>query len=289
MLLNAFAKINWSIDITGVRPDGYHLMDMVMQPVSLADEIELLPSGSISLETSGYPPSRADATNLAWRAAALLKDRCGVKQGVQIRLRKSIPVGAGLGGGSADAAAVLKGCSRLWGLDLTQEDLESIGLSLGADVPFCLHGGLVRTRGIGELLEDRPCRISYWLLIFQPCRALSTRDIFAAYKASPDLLRPDTENVLSALESGDPVLLSASICNVLEPLSASACPEIPEAVKALRSAGAVAAQMTGSGSAVFGAFRSRALAEKARMSLQGRYRTLHLCHTQSDSIRFMED
>ena len=289
MLIKAFAKINWSIDITGIRPDGYHLMDMVMQPVSLADEIELFPSSRISLETGGYPPCRADAANLAWRAAALLKERCGVKEGVRIRLQKSIPMGAGLGGGSADAAAVLKGCSRLWSLDLPQEELESIGLSLGADVPFCLHGGLVRTRGIGEVLEDRPCRISYWMLVFQPCRALSTREIFAAYKASPDLPRPDTENVLSALENGDPALLSASIGNVLEPLSASACPEIPEAVEALRSAGAFAAQMTGSGSAVFGAFRSRTLAEKALSSLQGRYRAVHLCHTQSDSVRIMED
>lgn len=289
MQLKAFAKINWSLDITGVRPDGYHLMDMVMQPVSLADEIEMSPAPDISVITSGFPVSRADRTNLAWRAASLLREHCGVRQGVQIRLHKTIPMGAGLGGGSADAAAVLYGLNRMWNLNLPAGELESVGLSLGADVPFCLHGGLVRTRGIGELLEDHPCEINYWLLVFQPCRALSTRDIFAAYHASLSQQRPDTGAVLLSLETGNPDLLAVSIGNVLESVSASACPEIPEAVNALKSAGAFAAQMTGSGSAVFGAFRSRVLAEKALSSLRRRWRVIHLCHTQSDSIRIMEE
>ena len=289
MLLKAFAKINWSLDITGVRPDGYHLMDMVMQPVSLSDEIGLIPAKEISLFTDGNPPSRADSTNLAWRAAELLRTSFGVKDGVQISLHKSIPMGAGLGGGSADAAAVLFGLNRLWNLGLSSGKLEEIGLSLGADVPFCLRGGLVRTRGIGELLEDRPCGINYWLLVFQPCRALSTRDIFEAFHSSDVLRRPDTESVLAALAAGNANLLSGSIGNVLESVSAVRCPEIPEAVSALKAAGAFAAQMTGSGSAVYGVFRSRILAEKARSVLGRKYRSIHLCHTQSDSIRIAEE
>ena len=289
MLLKAFAKINWSLDITGVRSDGYHLMDMVMQPVSLADEIELTPASDLRIYTDGNPPSRADHTNLAWRAADLLRRTSGTDAGVRISLHKSIPMGAGLGGGSADAAAVLFGLNRLWHLNLSSEKLEEIGLSLGADIPFCLRGGLVRTRGIGELLEDRPCAINYWLLVFQPCRALSTREIFENYHASASLQRPDTENVLSALASGDSSLLAASVGNVLESVSSVRCPEIPEAVSALKAAGAFAARMTGSGSAVFGVFRSRTLAEKARAMLSPRYRSIHLCHTQSDSIRIMEE
>ena len=289
MLLSAFAKINWSLDITGVRSDGYHLMDMVMQPVSLSDEIELISSPDLSIVTDGNPPSRADHTNLAWRAADLLRQTCGIKAGVRIVLHKAIPMGAGLGGGSADAAAVLFGLNRLWHLNLPPEQLEEIGLSLGADVPFCLRGGLVRTRGIGELLENRTCGINYWLLVFQPCRALSTRDIFQAYHASETLSRPDTDHVLAALEEGDAALLAKSIGNVLEPVSALRCPEIPEAVSALKDAGAFTAQMTGSGSAVFGVFRSRLLAEKASLLLKSRYHNIHLCHTQSDSIRIMEE
>ena len=289
MLLKAFAKINWSLDITGVRPDGYHFMDMVMQPVSLADEIGLFPAQDISLFTDGNPPSRADHTNLAWRAADLLRNTCGVKEGVRITLHKSIPMGAGLGGGSADAAAVLYGLNRMWQLGLSPRKLEEFGLSLGADVPFCLRGGLVRTRGIGELLEDRTCGINYWLLVFQPCRALSTREIFEAFHASDSIRRPDTENVLAALESGNASLLACSIGNVLESVSAVLCPEISEAVSALKSSGAFAAQMTGSGSAVFGVFRSRALAEKCRTVLSRRYRLIRLCHTQSDSVRIAEE
>lgn len=289
MIIKAFAKINWSLDITGVRPDGYHIMDMVMQPVSLADDISLTPSDDLSIYTDGYPPSRADSTNLAWRAAELLRSSLQIGKGVHIALHKRIPVGAGLGGGSADAAAVLWGLNRMWDLHLPQEKLESIGLSLGADVPFCLRGGLTRTRGIGELLENRTIHANYWLLIIQPCRALSTRQIFSAWETSAAMDHPDTEGVLQALSAGDPALLASSIGNVLEPVSASSCPEIPEAVRDLREAGAFAAQMTGSGSAVFGVFRSGAVAEKAYQRLRSGYRTIHLCHTQHDSLRIVED
>ena len=289
MLLKAYAKINWSLDITGVRPDGYHLMDMVMQPISLADEIRLVPAQDLSIFTDGNPPSRADSSNLAWKAADLLRKTCGINEGVSIFLHKTIPMGAGLGGGSADAAAVLYGLSRMWHLNLSSDQMEKLGLSLGADVPFCLRGGLVHTRGIGEILEGHECRINYWLLVIQPCRALSTRDIFAAYRSSDSLRRPDTGGVLSALSAGSISQLSASVGNVLESVSAVRCPEIPESVSLLKSEGAVLAQMTGSGSAVFGVFRSRALAEKAAKKLGSRYRTVHLCHTQSDSIRIIEE
>ena len=289
MLLKAFAKINWSLDITGIRSDGYHLMDMVMQPVSLADEITLVPSPDLSITTGGYPLSRADGSNLALRAALLLRETAGFAGGVRIHLHKQIPMGAGLGGGSADAAAVLTGLNQLWNLHYPAERLEKLGLSLGADIPFCLHGGLVHTRGIGEDLEDRPFRSSFWLLIFQPCRALSTRDIFAAYHAAESVRHPDTGGVLRALEQGDLSLLSCSMANVLEPVSAARCPEISEAVASLKAYGAVAAQMTGSGSAVFGVFRSASVAGKAMEALSPRYRRIFLCHTQSDSIRIMEE
>ena len=289
MLLKAFAKINWSLDITGVRPDGYHLMDMVIQPVSLSDEIILQPAAGISLTTGGTPFSRADESNLAFRAAVALKNISHTARGVQIHLDKQIPMGAGMGGGSADAAAVLYGLNHLWGLHYSSDRLEEIGLSLGADVPFCLRGRLARVRGIGEEIENHPFRSSFWLLVFQPCRALSTRDIFQAYHEAESIRRPDTVSVLNALALGELSLLSLSMANVLETVSSARCPEISEAISALLSHGALAAQMTGSGSAVFGVFRSRLLAEKAKGLLSQRYRNIHLCHTQSDSIRMMEE
>lgn len=288
MRLEAFAKINWSLDIVGVREDGYHLMDMIMQPVSLADEIVLTPSDDFEITTDGYPRSRADRTNLAMRAALALKETTGFSGGAHIHVHKRIPMGAGLGGGSADAAAVLFGLNRIWDLGLTGEELEKIGLRLGADVPFLIRGGLARVRGIGELIEPRACRNNYWMLVFQPCRGLSTRDIFEAW--NPDAVRhPDTESALKALESGNLMQLSENIGNVLEPVSASRCPEIGEAVRSLLAAGARIASMTGSGSAVFGVFQSGTDAEKAAAVLLKRWKHIHICHSQTDSVRISEE
>ena len=288
MRLEAFAKINWSLDIIGIREDGYHLMDMIMQPVSLADEIVLTPADNMEITTDGYPRSRADKTNLAMRAALELKGSAGYSGGVRIHVHKRIPMGAGLGGGSADAAAVLCGLNRLWNLGLTGDELEKTGLRLGADVPFMIRGGLARVRGIGELIEPRPCRNNYWMLIFQPCRGLSTREIFESW--NPDCVRhPDTESALHALECGNLIQLSDSIGNVLEPVSSSRCPEIGEAVHSLLASGARLASMTGSGSAVFGVFSSGTEAEKAAAVLSKRWKHIHICHSQTDSVRISEE
>jgi len=288
MRLEAFAKINWSLDITGIREDGYHLMDMVMQPVSVADEITLLPSREMKITTSGTPRSRADDTNLAIRAARALQQAAGVSSCVSVHVHKRIPMGAGMGGGSADAAAVLYGLNHLWNTGFSSQELEKIGLTLGADVPFCLRGGLTRTTGIGEIMENHFCKSNYWLLVFQPCRGLSTREIFTDWLMS-ETVHPDTPGVLKALETGNPDLLGESIGNVLEPVSARRCPEIQEAKASLMLAGARAASMTGSGSAVFGLFRSRADAEKASAALSRRWKNIFVCHTQSDSIRILEE
>ena len=288
MRLEAYAKINWSLDIVGLREDGYHLMDMVMQPVSLADDITLVPSGEMAITTGGPVRSRADESNLAMRAARVLKDISGARESASIHVYKRIPIGAGMGGGSADAAAVLFGLNRLWGIGFPPEKIEEIGLSLGADVPFCLRGGLTRTTGIGEVMENHTCKTNYWLLVFQPCRGLSTREIFSSWNRD-HVIHPDTQSVVSALENGMPDVLSRAIGNVLEPVSAERCPEIREAKNALLGAGARAAEMTGSGSAVFGLFRSRTDAEKAADILSRRWKNIHLCHTQLDSIRIMEE
>ena len=147
----ARAKINWTLDIVGKREDGYHLMDMLMQPVELADELTLEKTeNGLTLTVSGYPRVKAGPDNLALRAAQALQAQTGYRGGASIHLHKRIPVGAGLGGGSADAAGVLAGLNRLWETGLTQQELEALGLRLGADVPFCLRGGLQRAQGVGE-------------------------------------------------------------------------------------------------------------------------------------------
>ena len=288
MRLRAFAKINWSLDITGVREDGYHLMDMVMQPVSLFDTVELYPADDLSLSTSGHPLLKADEKHLAHRAARALKEYTSFSGGAAISVRKRIPVGAGMGGGSADAAAVLFGLNQLWHTGLSDKELAAIGLSLGADIPFCLRGGLTRTGGIGEKLADNPCGRFYHLVIVQPCRGLSTAEVFRAWQVG-ECDRPDTDGVLSALGSGDISLLRASAKNVLQPVSQRMRPEIGTAVRRLRENGADLALMTGSGSAVFGVFRNAVRAQAAAKNLRFLYKTVRICRTQSESICIVND
>ncbi|MBR2824508.1 MAG: 4-(cytidine 5'-diphospho)-2-C-methyl-D-erythritol kinase [Clostridia bacterium] len=291
MRLLAKAKINWSLDITGVREDGYHLMDMLMQPVELGDEVTLTPAEEMRITTGGKPLLKADERHLAMRAARLLKEETGYPGGVAIHVEKRTPVGAGMGGGSADAAAVLFGLNRMWGAGLTGAELEALGLRLGADVPFCLRGRLTRTRGIGEQMEDLPCARTFPLVVIQPCRGLSTRDVFAAFQAERmrQDLHPDTEAAARALAEGDLAALRRSLRNVLQPVSVRMRPEIGACVGRLKEAGAEVALMTGSGSAVFGVFRTPARARAAFVALATRYPTAYLTRTSARGIEIMEE
>ena len=283
MRVEARAKINWTLDITGQRADGYHLMDMLMQPVTLSDTVTLSVSDAVTLTTGGEPPIPADEHNLAYRAAMALKEATGHPGGAAIHVEKRIPAGAGMGGGSADAAAVLAGLNRLWQLGLSQMELERVGLSLGADVPFCLRGGLTRTTGIGEAMENLPCGRTYELVILQPCEGLSTGAVFRAYHETLPR-RPDTDKAQAALAAGDLSLLAHSIGNVLQPVSEAMRPAIGEAVKALRDGGAVVALMTGSGSAVFGVFENEKTADAARATLRQRWDRVWRCRTCRESL-----
>lgn len=284
MQLKAWAKINWSLDILGQREDGYHLMDMVMQLIELHDDIVIEPADSLTLLVNGrvHVPDTAD--NLVLRAAQALQSYAGIDKGAAIHLHKRIPVCAGLGGGSADAACVLHGLNRLWALHYPLETLCEIGVKLGADIPFCLTGGLMRAEGIGEKLSPLPCKRSFPLLVIQPCRGLSTRDVFAALHNTPasEWEHADTNGVIHALADGNLHLLSVSLGNTLQPVSEAMRPELRACIRALKEHGARAAQMTGSGSAVYGVFSTMADARTAYESLRKKYRTCHLTHTMTD-------
>lgn len=279
LCLQAPAKINWTLDILGVRPDGYHLLEMLMQSVDLCDTLCLWEADELTLEGSAQnasvqgeamasQPVRFDERNLVYRAAQALLAHTGKRLGARMQLTKRIPSGAGLGGGSADAAAALVGLNALWKLNLSREALLGIGLRLGADVPFLLTGGLARVSGIGERMISLSPAPEIWLVITQPCAGLSTAEVFAAYDAGGPLgLRPDNDAAQAALLTGDLLSLGRAMGNVLEPVSRRARPAISEAAGALEREGAVRAMMTGSGSAVFGVFESRALALRAQAAL----------------------
>lgn len=280
MLIRANAKINWTLDTVGVRADGYHLLDMLMQSISLHDTLTIEPAAELTFSADGATRVPQDESNLALRAALTLRQHTGTARGAMIHLHKRIPSGAGLGGGSADAAAVLQGLNTLWNLNLPQETLLQIGLTLGADVPFCLTGGLAHVQGIGERIEQLPCVRVYHLVVIQPCRGLSTPQVFRALDGMDvSASRPDTAQALSALTGGSLTLLADSLGNTLQPVAVSMRPQIRQAGSCLREHGARAAQMTGSGSAVFGVFATAAAARTAYTALSRRYPHCYLTQT----------
>ena len=293
MRLEARAKINWSLDITGVREDGYHLLDMVMQPITLSDTLtlEAADGGAIALQVagSGIEGIPADGRNLVVRAAEALRRACGVQQGARIRLEKRIPSGAGLGGGSSDAAAVLHGLNRLWGLGLSQERLEAIGLALGADSPFCLRGGLCRVQGIGERLTSLGKGPVWPLVVVQPCMGLSTGAVYGAWHQRAQDMAIDTDALIGCLTAGELARLLISPGNALEPVSRAMQPAIGEAVQALLDAGAVCAQMSGSGSAVYGVFADAKKAQEAVEALRLKWNKTYLCETCGKSMCICDD
>ena len=281
--LKAHAKINWSLDILGSRGDGYHRMDMLMESVTLHDSLTIFPAETLSLSMVGGNALPSD-NNLVLRAARALQAATGTDSGAAITLTKRIPVGAGMGGGSADAAAAFVGLNTLWGTGLTIPALQEIALPLGADIPFMLVGGLARVGGIGEQLRWLPIPAQTHLVVVQPCQALSTKAVFQAYDRLGDVRHPDTESAQRAVQARDYPLLNASGGNVLLQASQQARPQIGEALAALEAFGAAYAQMTGSGSAVFGAFCSATQASAACRVLKKRWNRCWLAQTAALGI-----
>lgn len=288
LTVQAGAKINWSLNITGLRNDGYHLLDMVMQSIDLCDTLVLRATdeAGVTLRMSGASgdvPATAD--NLAVRGALAALREAGINGGVDITLTKRIPSCAGLGGGSADAAAAIMGTLKLYGAQLDRETLIRIAVGCGADVPFLLRGGLARSKGIGEILT--PCTAkSYPLLIVKGDDGVSTKEIFRAYDAAPCTALADNDALISALEGGRLAEIKNLSVNHLYAPAAAACPDIDRNLALLCSTECIFAAMSGSGSAVFAVYEDHGKAEKAYGQLVGKAPTLVLTRTTENSLRF---
>lgn len=261
--VRAHAKINWSLSICGERSDGYHDLDMLMQRIELSDELSFESARWITLSVDGQRLPAGDR-NLVVRAANALNEALGLRMGARIKLKKNIPARAGLGGGSADCAATLIALNRLWKLNLPLHTLESIGLKLGADVPFCLRDGMARAQGVGEILTPCPAAPSLELVLITPGGGLSTPAVFQKWSAGGYPMTPvDTPRLADALARGD---LDAAQClshNDLEAPAIALMPEIADWMARFRACGARFVRMTGSGSTVFAAFESAAAARAA--------------------------
>lgn len=279
-------KINWSLHVTGKTNNNYHLLHMVTHSVSIADTITFSSSKKdITLSVQNMEENLNPEDNLAYKAARLLKDTFKVSQGVHLNVEKQIPIGAGMGGGSADAAGVLVGLNHLWQLNLSLSQLENISLPLGADVPFCIRGGLQQVQGIGEKLAPFNVNTAYNLLVIKPPQSISTKAVFTALQFSKD--KPVFSNsmaMISALQKSDYPAIAALMHNDLQPVSTVICPDIAKAKEDLLAHGALQAVMTGSGSAVIGLFTSTIAASLAHQALLLYWKECYLTHTCEKGI-----
>lgn len=256
VLLRACAKVNYALEVRGLRWDGYHEISSVLQSVSLADELEIERSRGgfeLSFEPEGVEIGPVEE-NTVYKAWALLWETSGHELPTRIRLHKKIPAGAGLGGGSADAAAVLVGMNELFDLGLDAEQLRTIGARIGADVPFCLSGGTALAQGVGEILTPLPAPPAHRLLIAKPERGADTGGIYRAYDERDSGGIASVDQVVAALRSGNLTELAGALGNDLEPVTTGLVPEVAAHKREMLRAGALGAAMTGTGTAIYGIF-----------------------------------
>ena len=258
------AKLNLSLDVVGTLPGGYHALDMVMQAVSLYEQVTLRRSADLVVRLPGsrVPPGPKNAAD---KAALTFFHYTGLLAGVDITIHKTVPVRAGMGGGSADAAAVLVGLNALYGARLSMTELCALGASVGADVPFALMGGTCRVQGLGDLIKALPPCPDCWFTVIMPGYGISTPAAFAAYDQIGSPTHPDCAAQEAAIRAEDLSGLCAAAGNALEVCAGGA--DTAALKQALLDQGAKAALMTGSGAAVFGIFEAEEPARRAAEAL----------------------
>ena len=295
---SAFAKINLTLDVLGKRPDGYHNIRSIMQTISLRDDVVInidtdapwavhcyreviedpkAEQSDVRLETEGLPQ---DADNLAWRAAEVFFARTGKQtSGLEIFINKRIPMQAGLGGGSADAAAVLRALNREYDAPLSIPALCELGAQVGSDVPFCVMGGTAIVEGRGELLTKLPPAPEFFLVICKPDFSVSTPELYRKLDETFIEKRPDHKSMQLNLQKGELLGIGGSLCNVFEPIVMQEHFDINYIRSMMYTYGAYGAQMTGSGSAVFGIYDSFEYATVACTMLKDKYSEIFLAKT----------
>lgn len=269
--LRAPGKINWTLDVTGRRSDGYHEVEMLMQSIGLWDDIVLTECDE-GIQVSGNAAEMPlNETNLAAKAARLIMDHFGITTGIHIDIQKHIPIAAGLAGGSSNAAAVLVGLNALWKLGLSPSRLAKLGTVLGADVPFCIYGGTAVARGIGEKITPLPPVEGISLALVKPSFGVSTASVYKSLEVEKIPVHPDWKTVYDLLAAGNLPALRHHMSNVLELVTIHRYPEINDIKACLDKAGASVTMMTGSGPTVFGVFETATDAQQAVKKLKSVY------------------
>ena len=267
--LKALAKINIGLDVTGIRPDGYHEVRMIMQTVNLFDKVKITRTsdGSITMSTNlRFLPVNDD--NLCIKAAKLLLDEFNIKEGVHIDLEKHIPVAAGMAGGSTDAAAVLFGVNKIFNLKLSKKDMMERGVKIGADVPYCVMRGTALAEGIGEVLSPVSPMVKCPVLIAKPGISVSTKQVYNALDdCFENVKHPDIDGLIESIKAQDLKGICSRMGNVLEDVTIPLHPIIADIKDHMLENGAVGAMMSGSGPTVFGFFEDNKTAKAAKEAL----------------------
>lgn len=279
MYVRAYAKINISLDVVGKREDGYHFLEMIMQNIELYDEINLKKiSESIEIKCN-VPYVPTDERNLAYKAARLFMDYYDIKGGVLINITKNIPVAAGLAGGSSNAAAVLKGMRDLYEIDASDEELMKIGLSIGADVPYCIVGGTALCKGIGEIVEPlKPFR-NHIVVLVKPSFGVSTKEVYTSLDINKINIHPNTSEILKAMEKNDLQVTASLMKNVLENVTLRKHYVLREIKREMVRLGAVNSMMSGSGPTIFAFFDDMLKAQRCYEKIKSKYSEVFLTRT----------
>ena len=286
--LKALAKINLGLDVLRRREDGYHEVKMIMQTISLHDDLEIRKTKTPGIQVKTnlyYLPTNEN--NLVYKAAKLLMDEFQIQDGVSIQLKKRIPVAAGMAGGSSDGAAVLWGINQMYGLGLSMQALMERGVRLGADVPYCIQRGTALAEGIGEKLSVLPPMPKCTILIAKPGISVSTKFVYENLHAN-DLKpeqHPDVDSMIEAMRQKDLGLLCSRMGNVLETVTIPAYPVINEIKRTMMDNGAIGSMMSGSGPTVFGIFDSPVAAKQAMKAVRAAKLAKQICLTTPYNVK----
>jgi len=282
--LKAFAKVNLCLDIIGKREDGYHLLETVMQSIGIYDTVYVkrVSDGKITVDCDKIDIPQE--SNIAYKAAKTFFNEINADNtaGAYIKIKKNIPSKAGLGGGSADAAAVLVALNKLYCAKLSDTELCKIGAKIGADVPFCICGGTQLARGIGEILTVLPDFSGVYLVVAKGNDGVSTKEAYEEFDSKTDIVKPRLDKVTDAISNADALQLKGRLVNVFEQVTCAS--DVAEISEKMRQNGAVDSAMTGSGSAVFGVFTGLKSAKKCAKKLGKEYPFVKVCKTVNSGV-----
>ena len=279
MKIKAYGKVNISLDVVGKREDGYHLLSMIMQNIDLYDEIEVEKQQcGITLECNkSYVP--VDNRNLAYKAAEIFKERYDIVDGVKINIEKNIPVSAGLAGGSTDAAAVLKVMNKLFNVNATEEELMELGLKLGADIPYCIHGGTALCEGIGEIITPIKSFRDKIIVLVKPAFGVSTKEVYKNFNLEKVKQHPKTAEIITAIENDDLNFVASNMKNLLENVTLRKHKILIKIKEEMNTCGAINSMMSGSGPTIFAFFDDMLKAQRCFEKMKKKYSDVFITRT----------